>query len=101
MEHTLNNGITPINKEQNSDELSFVKLHATLCFLMTKFHYHQCPQSAQFIVRHISLMIEHPDVADLANSRTLYLQLQQQWQNITGSLLEQRKVAGTNRKTIH
>ena len=102
MEYPLNNSITtPMNEEQNNDELSFVKLHATVCFLITKFHYHQCPKLAQFIVRHISLMVEHPAVADLADCRTLYLQLLQQWQNITGSLLESRKVVAINRKIIH
>jgi hypothetical protein len=96
----LNNCTTP-SEEKNTDDLSFVKLHSTLCFLMTKFQSHQCPQLGQFIIRHISLMIEHPNVADIANCRTLYLQLLQQWQNITGSLLEQRKTVTTVKKIIH
>lgn len=101
MEHAFNNAITPMSEEQNNDDLPFVKLHATLCFLMTQFLSHQCPKLSQFIVRHLSLMIEHPEVADSVDSRTLYLQLQQHWQNITGSLLEQRKAVAANRKTIH
>lgn len=100
MTQYLRNDATLSSEEQNIDT-SFVKLHSTLCFLMTKFYHHQCPQLAQFIVRHISLMIEHPNVADVANCRTLYLQLLQQWQNITGSLLEQRKIVATTKKIIH
>ena len=100
MEQNLNSYTTP-NEEKNTDDLSFVKLHSTLCFLMTKFHHQQCPQLSQFIVRHISLLIEHPDVAGLANCQIMYLQLLQQWQNITASLLEQRKSLATDRKNIH
>ncbi len=100
MERQLINSIAP-NEEKNTDDLSFIKLHSTLCFLITKFHSHQCPQLAQFIVRHISLLVEHPNVTETENCRTLYLQLMQQWQDITGSLLEQRKKLATNRKTLH
>lgn len=100
MEQQLINYTSP-SEEKNADDVSFIKLHSTLCFLMTKFHSHQCPQLSQFIVRHISLMIEHPDVTDIADCRTLYLQLLQQWQNITGVLLEQRKKLAANKQTVH
>lgn len=101
MQYVLNNGITPNNETQNAEDASLVKLHAKLCFLMTQFLSHECPKLSQFIVRHLSLMIEHPEVADSTDCRTVYLQLQQHWQNITSSLLEQRKTMLTAHKTIH
>jgi hypothetical protein len=84
------NTCSTLTEETNPDALSFVKLHSTLCFLMTQFHQHQSPKLAQFIVSHIRLVIEHPDVAAIDNCRSLYLQLLQQWQNITASLLSTR-----------
>ena len=100
MEQNLNNITTPV-KEKNTDELSFVKLHSTLCFLMTRFHKDQCPKLAHFIVSHIRLVIEHPDVINSPNCKTLYLQLLQQWQNITEVLLEQRRNLAAGSKNIH
>jgi len=93
--------IATLIKEKKTDDLSFVKLHSTLCFLMTRFHKDQCPKLAHFIVSHIRLVIEHPDVADSPDCRTLYLQLLQQWQNITVSLLEQRRNLAAESKNIH
>ena len=92
MEPNLNTCST-LSEGTNTDDLSFVKLHSTLCFLMTQFHQHQSPKLAQFIVSHIRLVIEHPDVAALDNCRYHYLQLLQQWQNITLSLLEPQQEA--------
>ena len=74
-------------KEEKTDNLSFVKLHSTLCFLMAQFHKDQCPKLSHFIVSHFRLVIEHPDVVDSPSCRTLYIQLLQQWQNITIALL--------------
>lgn len=88
-------------KEKKTDDLSFVKLHSTLCFLMTRFHKDQCPKLARFIVSHIRLVIEHPDVVDSPNCRTLYLGLLQQWQNITAALLEQRRILSKDGKITH
>ena len=88
-------------KEKKTDDLSFVKLHSTLCFLMTQFHKDQCPKFAHFIVSHIRLVIEHPDLADSTDCKTLYLQLLQQWQNITADLLEQMRNPATESKNIH
>ena len=45
--------IATLIKEKKTDDLSFVKLHATLCFLMTRFHEDQCPM-------HILAQPEHP-----------------------------------------
>jgi len=93
--------IATLIKEKKTDDLSFVKLHSTLCFLMTRFHKDQCPKLAHFIVSHIRLVIEHPDVVDSPNCRTLYLGLLQQWQNITAALLEQRRILSKDGKITH
>lgn len=92
---------TPTN--QNSEELSLTKLHAMACVLMTKFHAHQCPKLAQFIVKHLNLLLEQPEINADPNSRMLYLQLLNQWQSITASLLEQRRQTSTKteKTTIH
>jgi len=95
------NSLATLIKEKKTDDLSFVKLHSTLCFLMTRFHKDQCPKLAHFIVRHIRLVIEHPDVVDSCNSKTLYLQLLQEWQSITAALLEQRRNLAAESKNIH
>lgn len=95
------NSIATLIKEKKNDDLSFVKLHSTLCFLMTRFHKDQCPKLAHFIFSHIRLVIEHPVVADSPDCRTLYLQLLQQWQNISATLLEQRTNISKDRKTAH
>jgi hypothetical protein len=100
VEQNLDSIATLIN-EKKTDDLSFVKLHSTLCFLMTRFHKDQCPKLAHFIVSHIRLVIEHPDVVDSPNCRTLYLGLLQQWQNITAALLEQRRILSKNGKITH
>jgi hypothetical protein len=100
MEQNLDS-IATLIKEKKTDDLSFVKLHSTLCFLMTRFHKDQCPKLAHFIVSHIRLVIEHPDVVDSPNCKTLYLGLLQQWQNITAALLEQRRNLSKNGKITH
>jgi hypothetical protein len=71
------------------------------CVLMTKFHYHQCPKLAQFIVRHIHLLLEQPEIKNDTNSRTLYLQLLEQWQKITATLLEQTRQKTVPKTIIH
>lgn len=100
MEQNLDS-IATLIKEKKTDDLSFVKLHSTLCFLMTRFHKDQCPKLAHFIVSHIRLVIEHPDVVDSPNCRTLYLGPLQQWQNITAALLEQRRILSKDGKITH
>jgi len=74
VEPNLECNATPI-KEKNIDDLPFVKLHSTLCFLMRRFHKDQCPKLGHFIVNHIRLVIEHPDVINSPDCRTLYIQL--------------------------
>lgn len=92
---------TPLIKEKKTDDLSFVKLHSTLCFLMTRFYQDQCPKLSQFIVSHIRLVIEHPDVADSPSYRALYSGLLKQWQNITAALLKEKRNLAAASKNIH
>jgi hypothetical protein len=101
MQHSINLSTSAVTEPSDNQEVSFVKLHATLCFLMTQFHSHQCPKLKQFIVRHLSLMIEHPQVANSAEAKTLYLQLQQQWQTISPTVLQQVKSERKAATTLH
>ncbi|MDD5578575.1 MAG: hypothetical protein PHY16_04750 [Methylobacter sp.] len=100
MEPNLESTATLI-KEKNTNHISFVKLHSILCFSMTQFHKDQCPKLAHFIVSHIRLVIEHPDVVASPNCRILYMQLLQQWQNITATLLRQKENFAIDSENIH
>lgn len=100
MEQNLDS-IATLIKEKKTDDLSFVKLHSTLCFLITRFHKDQCPKLAHFIVRHIRLVIEHPDVINSPSCRNLYIQLLEQWQYITATVLEQRRNLAEEHKSTH
>lgn len=100
MEPHLNNSTTLITG-QHIDELSMVKLHSTLSFLMTQFYGDQSPKLSQFIVSHIRLVVEHPQVADCPSSRAIYLGLIKQWQNITDNLLQQRNKVSIAGKVSH
>lgn len=79
------------NAAPHPDDLSWVKLHTVACFLMTQFQQQPSAQLGQFIVRHIALLIEHPDTANAAQCRELYLKLLGQWQDITAKHLEREK----------
>lgn len=74
MEQNLDSLATLI-KEKKTDDISFVTLHSPLCFLMTRFHKDQCPKLAYLIVKHIRLVIVHPDVVASPSCRDLYLGL--------------------------
>lgn len=100
MQPCLNMSATAITENQ-PDDLSMVKLHSTLSFLMTQFYLDQSPKLSQFIVSHIQLVIGHPDVADCLSSRALYLGLMKQWQAITDSLLQQRNRGSMAGKASH
>jgi hypothetical protein len=100
MNHDSNSTAMP-SLGKNNDEMSLSKLHSMACVLMTKFHYHQCPKLAQFIVRHLHLLLEQPEIKNDVNSRTLYLQLLEQWQKITAALLEQTQQKDAPKTIIH
>jgi phosphoenolpyruvate carboxylase len=93
--------INNISDQQGDYETPLPKLHLMLCVLMTKFHYHKCPKMAHFIVRHLRLMAENPELSNDMNSRTLYLQLLNQWQHITMTLIEQNRQQPTSERLIH
>jgi hypothetical protein len=95
-----NISVTPI-KENHTDDLSLVKLHSTLSFLMTQFYLDRSPKLSQFIVSHIRLVVDHPEVVDCPSSRALYLGLIKQWQTITDSLLQQRHRVSIEGKMPH
>jgi hypothetical protein len=95
------NDLAALIKENKTDDISFVKLHSTLCFLITRFIKDQCPKLAYFIVRHIRLVIEHPDVAASPDCKRLYIQLLEQWQLITAIVLEQRRNIAKENKTTN
>lgn len=92
---------TTLIKEQKADALLLLKLHSTLCFLMTRFHTDQCPKLAQFIVRHLGLVIDHPEVVDSPECQKLYIGLQQQWQSITAALLEPKQAISRTNSITH
>jgi hypothetical protein len=100
VEQNLNSTSTLV-KEKNRDDFSFVKLHSMLSFLMTRFHKDQCPKLAHFIVMHISMVTEHPDVVESPDCKTMYQHLLQEWQKITDALLEQRRNLVSESKNIH
>jgi hypothetical protein len=93
--------VVKLNNENNSDNLSFVKLHSILCFLMTQFHKDHSPHLAQYIVSHINLIIEHPDAVHFPDCSNLYLGLLQQWQNITSDILERRQTLAGEDQSFH
>ncbi|WP_411727849.1 hypothetical protein [Methyloglobulus sp.] len=68
---------------------------------MTRFHKDQCPKLAVFIVRHIRLVLEHPDVVNAPSCRMMYLQLLEQWQYIAATVLEQGRHLETDGKNTH
>jgi hypothetical protein len=74
---------------QNNEPLSIVKLQVVASFLMTKFSETPDPKISHLIVRHIRLLIEHPDVDQYPDCIESYLQIQRQWQRTTERLLEQ------------
>lgn len=69
--------------------LSLAQLHALLCFLMTRFYQDRSAKTAQFIVSHIRLVIEHPEVRHSEEHVFLYRELLQHWQQTTRRLLRQ------------
>jgi hypothetical protein len=67
------------------------QLHAATCLSMTQFiNGRHCPKLAHFIVHQLSLLLAHPDLAQISAGRELYQQLLEHWQKVTAHLLEQR-----------
>ncbi|MGJ0484019.1 MAG: hypothetical protein ACR65R_05725 [Methylomicrobium sp.] len=72
------------------DELPL--LHAAMCLSMTQFiNGHQCPTLAHRIVRQLNLLLTHPELDPVSNTRAMYLQMLEHWQKIAAQLLAQRQ----------
>lgn len=61
---------------------------------MTEFYRESCPKIALYIVRHLYMMIEHAALDGQAETRELYLQLQQEWQHIAAAALQRPVKSG-------
>jgi hypothetical protein len=67
------------------------QLHTTTCLLMTRFINGQhCPKLANLIVQQLLNLLAHPDLEKAPANGTMYQQLLEHWQNISGVLLEQK-----------
>lgn len=68
-------------------------LHAVTCLLMTRFiNGHHCPKLAHAIVQKLQQLLAHPATQQLPDTRDMYLQLLEHWQNVCSMLLEQKSV---------
>jgi hypothetical protein len=76
---------------QPAEKGELARLHAATCLSMTQFiNGHQCPKLAHMIVRQLNLLLTHPELEPVSNTRDMYLQLLEHWQKIAAQLLEQR-----------
>ncbi|MEC4747194.1 hypothetical protein [Methylomicrobium sp. Wu6] len=67
------------------------RLHATTCLSMTQFiNGRQCPKLAQMIVRQLNQLLMHPELEPVSQTREMYRQLLEHWQQIAAQLLEHR-----------
>jgi hypothetical protein len=76
---------------QAAEKGELARLHAATCLSMTQFiNGHQYPKLAHMIVRQLNLLLTHPELEPVSNTRAMYLQLLEHWQKIAVQLLEQR-----------
>jgi len=62
------------------------------CLLMTRFiNGHHYPKLAHIIVHQLQQLLAHPSAQQMPDSRGMYLQLLEHWQNVSNSLLEQKE----------
>lgn len=68
------------------------QLHAATCLLMTRFinGYH-CPKLAHVIVHQLQKLLVHPATQKNEDSREMYRQLLEHWQNVSSSLVEEKQ----------
>ncbi len=77
------------------------QLHAATCLLMTRFiNGYQCPKLAHVIVQQLQKLLAHPETRDNDDSRQMYLQLLEHWQNVSSSLVK-RNPSERQFRTIH
>lgn len=90
-----------ISNAQNGESLSIVKLQVVASFLMTKFYETPNPKISHLVVRHLRLLIEHPDVTQFPDCKENYLQIQRRWQRTTEMLLDQRESDKSTYESMH
>ncbi|MFZ2452391.1 MAG: hypothetical protein WAW36_17935 [Methylovulum miyakonense] len=84
-----------LQRQSISDKTELIRLHSATCLSMTQFiNGHHCPKLSHLIVQQLSLLVAHPDLERVSNSRDIYQQLLEHWQKVTAYLLEQRAARG-------
>lgn len=64
-------------------------VHAATCLMMTRYiNGHHCPKLAQGIVLQLQKLLSHPVTQETPDSRDMYLQLLEHWQNVSSMLLQ-------------
>lgn len=82
--------MSELQNSSKSGDLS--RLHASTCLSMTHFiNGHHCPKLAQQIVHQLHRLLSHPELHHQPESREMYLEMLDYWQNITRRLLAQHK----------
>lgn len=80
------------------DTLEISQLHAATCLLMTRFiNGYQCPKLAHVIVHQLQKLLTHPATHENEDSREMYRQLLEHWQNVSSSLIAQKRIEGKSR----
>ncbi|WP_305906734.1 hypothetical protein Q9L42_019410 [Methylomarinum sp. Ch1-1] len=80
------------NRINTMDKQDMSQLHAATCLLMTRFinGYH-CPKLSHVIVQQLQKLLAHPVTQRNVESREMYSRLLEHWQNVSISLIEQKK----------
>ena len=83
---------------KNKDTHDMTQLHAATCLLMTRFiNGHHCPKLAHVIVQQLQGLLAQPAIQKMPDSRKMYLQLLEHWQEVSRTLREQK---ATRRQAI-
>lgn len=81
-----------LEDQSTAARIELTQLHATTCLSMTQFiNGRHCPKLAHSIVHQLGLLLAHPELAPVSDSRELYRQLLEHWQKVAAQLREQRE----------
>jgi hypothetical protein len=80
---------TPACFQKAAEPLSLAQLHVILCVLMTRFYTNSSAKTAQIIVSHLRLVMEHPEIRKSDEHLFLYHDLFLHWLKTTHKLLRQ------------
>lgn len=70
------------------------QLHAGACMMMTRFVIGpHCPKLAHVIVHQLQKLLAHPITQESPDSRAMYSQLLEHWQNVSNALLAQKQTS--------